>query len=197
VKSSKKISRKKKPARSAPRKKSALAKKSAGTGNGKPRWIGTIADVCAAINLRERRVYQLRDEGLPKLQPGVYDIAAVCQWYIAYLTQKIYAKANPPANSTDAAGLIRHRMLSIEVEMKQMELAEKREGLISVDKAHHDLHAIVREIRRRFAELPKVLAAEVVGETDLAVSQVKIDRSLKGALEELSEFDPDDPAKTF
>jgi hypothetical protein len=30
------------------------------------------------------------------------------------------------------------------------------------------------------------------GETDLAVSQVKIDRSLKGALEALSQFDPDD-----
>jgi hypothetical protein len=64
--------------------------------------------------------------------------------------------------------------------------------LISAELVRKDVKAIVTEIRRRFAELPKKIAAEVVGETDLAVSQVKVDRALKGALEALSQFDPDE-----
>jgi hypothetical protein len=76
--------------------------------------------------------------------------------------------------------------------MRSIELAEKREQLISIDKVTKDLEAIVTEVRTRILALPPRLAAEVLGETDLAVSQVKIERLLKRALEALSQFDPDD-----
>ena len=94
---------------------------------------------------------------------------------------------------TAVAGVIRHKMMSIEVEMKQIELAKKRAQLISIEKVTKDLQSIVVEIRTRILALPPRLAAEVLGETDLAVSQLKIERALKGALEALSEFEPDDP----
>jgi hypothetical protein len=155
--------------------------------------IVTIAELGEAVNLKERRLYQLKAEGLPRLAPGKYDLAACLRWYVRYLQRKIAERANPPETSaTAAAGVLRHKMLSIESELKQIELAERRERLISAEKVQKDVKAIVREIRRRFGELPRKIAAEVVGETDLAVSQVKIDLSLKGALEALSEFDPDD-----
>jgi hypothetical protein len=44
--------------------------------------------------------------------------------------------------------------------------------------------------------LPPMPAAEVLGETDLAISHVKIEQSPKGALESLSQFDPDDPSSS-
>jgi hypothetical protein len=91
---------------------------------------------------------------------------------------------------------MRHRLLSIEAEMAAIELAEKREQLVSIEKVQKDLEAIVVEIRTRILALPPRLAAEILGETDLATAQVQIERTLKNALESLSVFDPDDlPAK--
>jgi len=112
---------------------------------------------------------------------------------VRYLQRKIAARANGLGSSaTAAAGASKITILALNGEMKKMHLAERREQLISAEKVQKDLRAIVREIRRRFAGLPKKLAAEVVGVTDLAGSQVLIERLLKNALSALSEFDPDD-----
>jgi len=156
--------------------------------------IVTIAQLGENLNLRERRLYQLKAEGLPRVSPGRYDLRACLRWYVRYLQRKILERSQPENRDspTAVAGVIRHKMLSIESELKQIELAEKREQLVSVERVQQDLHAIGREIRRHFGELPKKLAAEIVGESDLATMQVKIDRSLKGSLAELSQFDPDE-----
>ena len=155
--------------------------------------IVTIAQLGENLNLRERRLYQLKAEGLPRVSPGRYDLRACLRWYVRYLQRKIAERANPPGTSATAAvGVAKNTILAIEVELKQIELAEKREQLVSIEKVKKDVHAIVREIRRRFAELPGKLTAEVLGETDLAVSQMLIDRTLKRTLTTLSEFDPDD-----
>jgi hypothetical protein len=164
--------------------------------SGAPIWLATITELGRVVNLKERRLYQLRHEGLPRKRPGVYDVVDCCRWYVRFLQRKIAERANPPETSATAAvGVTKNMILSIESEMKRMQLTEKREQLISVEKVQKDLHAIVAEIRRCFGELPKKIAAEVVGETDLAVSQVKVDRALKGALEGLSQFDPDEPVE--
>jgi hypothetical protein len=68
----------------------------------------------------------------------------------------------------------------------------KREQFVSVAKVQKDMEAITAEVRTRIVSIPPRLAAEGLGETDLAVSQVKIERSLKGALAALSQFDPDE-----
>jgi len=186
----KKDSRKKKPAHPAARKKSARKKSS-----GAPTWIGKIRHVGELLNLSERRIFQLQHEGLPRVSPGVYDLVAVARFYVRYLQRKILERSQPEnRDSPTAAGaVIKHKMLSIESELKQIELAERREGLVSSERVDKDVRAIVGEIRRRFGALPKKLAAEIVGEADLATMQVKVDRALKGALEALSEFDPDEP----
>lgn len=163
-----------------------------------PVWIGKLEECAHELNLGSRRIQQLAKEGLPKADRGVYDIVACFRFYVRYLQRKLIERALPedgdgdggaPATSSAAT---RHKMLSIEAELKQIELATKREQLVSIDKAEKDIAAIVIEIRTRILALPPRLAAEVLGETDLAVAQVKIDRSLKGALECLSQYDPDD-----
>lgn len=192
---------KKKPAHPAARKKRSRAKKSAVSGSRKPTWIGTIHELAEELNLGKSRIFQLRHEPdpLPQVKPGRYDIPACFRWYVRYLQKKIVQRAFPEDADGDgtakSAGVTRHKLLSIEAELKQIELAEKREQLISIEKATKDIEAIVVEIRTRILALPPRLAAEVLGETDLAVSQVKIERSLKGALEALSQFDPDEPVQ--
>jgi len=190
VKSSKKTSRKKKPAHPAERKKSARPNSSS------PTRIVNIRQLGDVVNLKERRLYDLRHEGMPQISPGRYDLGACCRWYICYLQRKIAERANPPETSATAAvAVTKNTILAIEVEMKQMHLTEKREQIISAEKVQKDVKAIVREIRRRFGELPRKIAAEVLGETDLAVSQVKIDRCLKNALTQLAVFDPEHPLR--
>jgi hypothetical protein len=162
-----------------------------------PTWIGKIDECARELNLGNRRVQILANEGLPRAERGVYDIVGCFRWYVRYLQRKLVARALPEDGDGDGGGpatsssATRHKMLSIEAELKQIELAEKREQVVSIEKVQKDLEAIVVEIRTRILALPPRLAAEVLGETDLAVSQVKIDRSLKGALDVLSQFDPD------
>lgn len=168
-----------------------------------PTWVGNLDECAHELNLGARRIQQLAKEGLPKADRGVYDIIECFRFYIRYLQRKLIERALPengdgdggaPATSSSAK---RHEMLSIEAELKKIELAQKREQLVSIEKVEKDIASIVIEIRTRILALPPRLAAEVLGETDLAIAQVKIDRSLKGALECLSQYDPDDDvAKT-
>jgi hypothetical protein len=173
-------------------------KKDARTKSSSPTRIVNIKQLGDVVNLKERRLYMLRHEGMPQIAPGRYDLGACCRWYVRFLQRKILERDQPKEESaTAAAGVTRHKILSIEVEMKQIELAEKRERLVTVEKVQKDIAAIIFEIRTRFLALPPRLAAEVLGETDLAIMQVRLDRSLKGALEALSQFDPDDkPVET-
>jgi hypothetical protein len=179
-------------------KKKAAGKKSAQTKSRVPSWIGKIEDVARELHIGERYVYQLAKQGFPRVKPGLYDIPKCFRWYVRYLQKKLVERAHPDDENGKgsiagtAAGEMRHKLLSIETEMRSIELAEKREQLISIDRVQRDLEAIVVEVRTRILALPPRLAAEVLGETDLAVSQVKIERSLKGALECLSQFDPPD-----
>jgi phage terminase Nu1 subunit (DNA packaging protein) len=157
-----------------------------------------VAEVAAALNLGERRVQQLVKEGFPRAKRGLYDLDASFRFYVRYLQRKLIERALPDDGDGDgggpatSAGVMRHRLLSIEAEMKQIELAEKREQLISVDRVEKDFAALAMEIKTRILSLPPRLAAEVLGERDLAIAQTKIERSLKGALESLAQYDPDD-----
>ncbi len=80
----------------------------------------------------------------------------------------------------------------MEAELRQLELAEKRRLLVSVEKVGQDLSAIVMEIKQTFLAVTPRLAAELSGgEKDLVVAQDKIERALHEALIRLSKFDPD------
>jgi phage terminase Nu1 subunit (DNA packaging protein) len=159
-------------------------------------WIGKLEECASELNLGARRVQQLAKEGLPKKGTGLYDVIACFRWYVRYLQRKLVERALPdgadgdPGGPLTSATMTRNKMLSIDAELKEMELAEKREQLVPIEKVQKDLEAIVIEIRTRILALPPRVAAEVVGETELAVSQVKIERLLKGALSVLSQFDP-------
>ena len=99
----KKKTSKKKPADPAARKK--IARPSSSSAK---RIVG-IRELGETINLRERRIYMLRDEGMPKISPGKYDLRACLRWYFRYLQRKIVERAYPKTpNSADAASATRH-----------------------------------------------------------------------------------------
>jgi hypothetical protein len=191
------VKRKKPSKKKVPRKLPAPAPKKKPVSRRVPTWIGKVDECAHELNLGNRRIQILAKEGLPRAERGVYDVIACFRWYVRYLQRKLVARALPEDGDGDGGGpatsasATRHKMLTIEAELKQIELAEKREQVVSIEKVQKDMEAIVVEIRTRILALPPRLAAAVLGETDLAVSQVKIERSLKGALDVLSQFDPD------
>ncbi len=167
----------------------------------------TLAECAEALNLGRRRINQLVKEGLPKVSHGRYDLKVCFKWYIRYLQRKIVERANlegyneengdggGPATSSTAT---RHKLLSIQMQLKQLELAEKREQVITTVRVQKDVTALVHEVKTRILALSPSLAAALLGETDLAIAQVIIDRALKGTLESLSHFNPEgDAVKPF
>jgi hypothetical protein len=144
------------------------------------------------LNLGKRHVQDLAKEGMPKANArGIYYIDDCLRWYVRYLQNKLKTRgAATEAEPGSPAASAKHQLLEIDLELKQIDLAARREELIPIDVVKKDFAGLVVEIRTRILSLPPRLAAEVLGETDLAVSQVKIDKSLKRALEALSKYEP-------
>jgi phage terminase Nu1 subunit (DNA packaging protein) len=169
----------------------ASGKKSSKKSPAKSRF-GTLAKCAAALHLGERRVQQLVREGLPKAARGRYDVDKCLRFYVRYLQKKLQAAAvEDPDGGYTADREVRHRLLSMDAEMKQIELAKERRQFVSIDRVTKDLASIVLEIKQRILQIPPRLAAELIGERDLVVITDKIDRSLKDALVQLSTFNPD------
>jgi hypothetical protein len=53
-----------------------------------PKRIVNIRQLGDVVNLKERRLYMLRHEGLPQIAPGQYDLRACLRWYVRYLQRK-------------------------------------------------------------------------------------------------------------
>lgn len=151
--------------------------------------LGTLKQCAAGLHLGDRRVQQLAREGLPKASRGRYNVEACRSWYIRYLQKKLAEKALPdPDGGLTATTEVRHRLLSMEAEIRQLDLAEKRGVLISIEKVGKDLAGLVLEIKTRLLAVPPRLAGEVIGEKEIVVIQDKIERALHEALIQLSQF---------
>jgi len=169
-----------------------MVKKKKASAKRKPIKLGSLHQCAVALHLGDRRIQQLVKEGLPRADHGRYDVDASLRWYVRYLQKKLLDAALPdPGGGHTASIAMRHKLLSIEAELKQIELATERGQLVTIDKVQQDLASIVLAIKQRILQVPPRLAAEVIGEKDLVTIQDKIDRSLKDALVQLSKFDPD------
>jgi len=156
----------------------------------------SVSNLAEFLNLGDRRIQSLVKEGMPRAKKGAYNFLECVRWYVRYLQERIRSRALPDdgedsTGPVSSAAATRHKLLGIEAELKTLELAERREQLVSIDKVEKDFASLAMEIKTRILSLPPRLAAEVLGERDLAIAQTKIDRSLKGALESLAQYDPD------
>jgi phage terminase Nu1 subunit (DNA packaging protein) len=157
------------------------------------RRTASLTKTANELNLQKRHVQVLAREGMPKANgKGIYYIDECLRWYVRYLQHKLRHRGNPKGEDEPAspAATAKHQILSVDLALKEIELAAKREELIPIEVVQRDVAGLVMEVRTRILSLPPRLAAEVLGETDLAVSQVKIDKSLKRALEALSKYEP-------
>lgn len=130
------------------------------------------------LGLTERRVRQLRDEGVIEEQsPGLYDLRATTRRYISYLRSGSLAD--------ERAGLTRAKR-----EAAEMENALRRGELHKTEEIEAGIKTMMLNIRGRFLSLPAKLSpalATMGGKQTEIFDELK--RAIDETLEELSNFD--------
>lgn len=134
--------------------------------------------VAQHLNLTERRVRQLRDEGvIREKRPGLYDLVDTMTRYIKYICAGSKADLND-----ERAKLTKEKRIAAETEnrVRKAELLEVGD----VEKAYS---AMMMNFRSRILALPQKLAPAVVAlEGDEQQVQDLIQAELEEALETLS-----------
>lgn len=134
--------------------------------------------VAQHLNLTERRVRQLRDEGvIREKRPGLYDLVDTMTRYIKYIGAGSQADLND-----ERAKLTKEKRIAAETEnrVRKAELLEVGD----VEKAYS---AMMMNFRSRILALPQKLAPAVVAlEGDEQQVQDLIQAELEEALETLS-----------
>ena len=141
----------------------------------------TIKVVAAWLGLTERRVRQLRDEGvISEKQPGLYDLQATVTKYITFLRN-----GSGKINLNDErAGLTRAKREAAEMENK-LRMGE----LHRTQDIEAGLKTVFLNIRGRFLALPAKLSptlASMGGNQTAIFDELK--QAIDEALEELSDY---------
>lgn len=124
------------------------------------------------LGLTERRVRQLRDEGVIEEQsPGLYELRGTTRRYIAYLRSGSLAD--------ERAGLTRAKR-----EAAEMENALRRGELHKTEEIEAGIKTMLLNIRGRFLSLPAKLSPTLAA---MGGDQTKIFDELKQAIEETLE----------
>jgi phage terminase Nu1 subunit (DNA packaging protein) len=146
-----------------------------------------ISKVARALNLKERRIQQLANEGMPREARGQYDLVKCMLWYIRYL-QHALEKKSVPTSDGDFVGVReeRARLLRADADLREIELAEKRSQLVAIKDVEFMLTDLVLTTKARIMALPPRLAPELVGESSIIMIHAKIEKACKEALSYLA-----------
>lgn len=142
----------------------------------------TSKAVAECLSITERRVRELRDEGvLSEVRPGVFDMKTCVRQYLKY---KI-------GDKDDQARLIAARAEREETrgEIEKMRMEEARGDLHRTEDVERGLKTIFANFKNRLEIIPTKYAKTMAQLTDPAEAQDVLQKAIQEALVELS--DPD------
>lgn len=147
-----------------------------------------VTRMAQALNLTERRVQQLVQEGMPREAAGQYDPIKCMMWYIRFLRRVLERKDEPTLEGPDNRGEreARVRLIRADADLKEMELARQRSQFITTEDADKCTAELVRLTTARIMEIPSQVASELVGETSRVMIQAKLDKAYRVALADLA-----------
>lgn len=160
----------------------------------------TQRELADRLGLSTRQVRNLRDDhGLPQIVRNgkpFYRWPDALHWYIQFKIQEAERRREPPSYE-----VARTREMLARAEMAELELAQRRGQLVTVEYAASQLERSLSVLRAQLLNLPGILAPRVQGMTDIAriheIVQEAIDdimRELQGAGDDESLDDEDDEA---
>lgn len=156
--------------------------------------LTNVSRAAKFLNLSEQRVQQLAKEGiLPREARGSYDPIKCGLAYIRYLQAAIEKRDGAvPDETCTSERRERMRVLRAQADLKEMQLAELRSQLVTVQDAEKEINRLVVTTTAHIMEIPARLAPDLVGETSRVMIHAKIERAVKDALSRLAKSHRDE-----
>lgn len=147
----------------------------------------TVKAIARLLNLTERRVRQLKDEGIIqeyKGTPGLYDLMPTTHNYINYLRKRNPESEENINYNTERAKLIRAKRLN-----EEYDLGVKDGSLHTSEDVEAVMVNMLINFKSRLMAIPAKLSPVLSKKTDKAEIHRILKDSVDEALNELADFD--------
>lgn len=142
----------------------------------------TSAAVARWLNISERRVRQLRDEGvLTEYRPGFYDLQTATHQYIKYIKKNDGEEGL--SYNTERAKLIRAKR-----EAQELELKLRKNEVHTSEDIEQVMTDMLIKFKARMMAIPAKLSPVIANKNDKTEIFKLMKESIDEALEELSDF---------
>jgi phage terminase Nu1 subunit (DNA packaging protein) len=126
----------------------------------------SCATVAKALNLTERRVMQLVNEGMPRQGRGEYDPWACALWYVRYLQKAVEQRGT--GNDDGSATSWREekkRLVRLQANNEELEYRRKLGELAPIELFESKIVEFATTVKGRFLALPSKIAPRLEGES--------------------------------
>ncbi len=151
----------------------------------------TQQELAPILNVTSREIRNLYERGLPftigAKNRREHDVAECVAWYLKF---KLEEKKDDPGKSATAG--LRLRALEIEVHQAEIELAEARKNLVSVEYLETQVARINEAVRSRILNLPGRAGPILVGCKTIAEVQIRMQGLIDELLTSLTEIGDED-----
>ena len=146
-------------------------------------------ELAQCLGISSRRIRQLRGDGLFELarEGRGYSLEKCIQEYIDY---KVNAETGRRASISKEQIQAEHE--EVKMKISKLKLRRLRQELHEAEDVEAFMSAMLLRFKNRLLSCPSKLAMEIAGEQDINTIILTIKKELSAALEELSEYDPEE-----
>jgi phage terminase Nu1 subunit (DNA packaging protein) len=142
------------------------------------------------FNLTERHIQRLAADGvIPKAARGQYPLLGSIRGYVKFLQERSFGKHS---NETTDLQTEKIRLTKANADKTELEVAVLRGDLIPTEIVENVQGQMVSAARAKFLSIPTKAATQLTSATDLNEIQNIIKAHVYEALDEFSEFRPED-----
>jgi phage terminase Nu1 subunit (DNA packaging protein) len=127
----------------------------------------------------------VRENGMPIVSRGQYDMVACVQWYVEFLRAEIVRARRGDETEQQA----RARLIKATANLRELELEREEGRLLPIDHIKVQWERIVVVFKNKILSLPSKLPQKLIGLTELGEIKNLIEREVYEALSELSTLD--------
>jgi len=112
----------------------------------------TVEQVSHVLNLSPRRIHQLvKDEGMPRVSRGEYEMVKCVQWYVRFLRDQLDAARH----GTETEAQARLRLIQTTADLRKLDLQERTSELIRIDDVMAEITPVLRALRMKLLGVPR------------------------------------------
>ena len=143
----------------------------------------TVEQVSNVLNLTPRRINQLvKDEGMPRVSRGEYEMVKCVQWYIRFLRDQLEVARH----GTETEAQARLRLIQYTADLRRLDLAERTCEVIRIDDVMSEIDPVLIAIKSKLLAVPRRAAPLVIGVTTHHEVVTLLDDFIRELLLELS-----------